>query len=220
MLGYHKGQTGRNYYAKPLDASGNLVESPWGGDAVTGYPIGTQPLWKFTLDSTKNYVIYDRAGGSPASTDSVDGWFDAAAPGLSDITTDVITGLSGIVPKVVSAYDPRTQRISITRGDDLNVSSGTQIDIPIALPSGVTGASSDAYFGASKKDTPSIRIDNQVSLVQIASKWYVRVELTSAMTSVAAGEYDYTALVVDQLTNQKTVVNGTLDLLQDVARVA
>lgn len=63
--------TAKNLYAKPRP----LVASPWSSDVITLSENGTTGEYSGTLDETLEYVVYERAGGSPASSDLVIGAF-------------------------------------------------------------------------------------------------------------------------------------------------
>lgn len=215
---YYEGTSGSTYYAKPRPTS----SSPsWAADVVVGTENGTTGEFTFSLDTTKSYRFYEQAGASPASSDPIDGWFDAesASDGVAEA---VLAGLSAVEPRRVSMYDPRTGVIRFVQGNDLNATSGTQIDVPINLPSGVDGDACTVRFGAVSKEDTAQRIDATVSLVELASIWHVRLELASALSSdLDPGDYDWEALVIETSSSRQiTVVRGTLDLLESVASAA
>lgn len=64
---YLRSDTGLNLYAKPFP-----LTNPWGGDDI---PLteGIGGEYSFTADSDTEYVVFIRAGGSPASTDEDEG---------------------------------------------------------------------------------------------------------------------------------------------------
>ena len=60
---YYRTSTGLNLYAKSFP-----LTNPWGDDDIS-LSEGFGGQYSFTADSTKEYVIFVRAGGSPAATD-------------------------------------------------------------------------------------------------------------------------------------------------------
>jgi len=60
---YLRTTTSLNLYAKPFP-----LTNPWGDDDIS-LTEGIGGQYSFTADSTKEYVIFIRAGGSPAATD-------------------------------------------------------------------------------------------------------------------------------------------------------
>lgn len=62
---YADDTTGNNLYAKPEP----LDTSPWSDGVVTATENGSTGSYAFTLNSELSYVVYRRAGASPASTD-------------------------------------------------------------------------------------------------------------------------------------------------------
>lgn len=66
---YFAGEASKNYYAKPRP----IDDTPWDGDDVAGVRNGTTNEIKFVLSDTvvDGYWIFERAGGSPASSDTI-----------------------------------------------------------------------------------------------------------------------------------------------------
>jgi hypothetical protein len=72
MIETHLGISPRIYYAKPQNTSGQIVVSPWATDAITLTEQGTTGVYTFTRSASVAYVIYERVGATPASTDPID----------------------------------------------------------------------------------------------------------------------------------------------------
>jgi len=77
---YCRATTGLNLYAKPYPFT-----NPWGDDDI---PLteGIGGQYSFTADSTKEYVVFVRAGASPAATDED----EVTIPKNTQITIDEI----------------------------------------------------------------------------------------------------------------------------------
>ncbi len=89
---YHAGESGKNYYAKPRP----IDDTPWGGagsDVISGVRNGSTNEIKFTLDDsvTAGYWIFERAGASPASTDTIVAAVPGPDPSLAAIQADITT---------------------------------------------------------------------------------------------------------------------------------
>lgn len=68
---YFNGTTGLTYYAKPIP----VVESPWATDVVASGAEGFSGEYPFSgLADGVDYAIFIQAGGSPASSDTKDGY--------------------------------------------------------------------------------------------------------------------------------------------------
>ncbi len=133
-----------------------------------------------------------------------------------DVTTQVLAGLTGVEPKIVSAYDPRKKLLTICKGDDLDYSKGTQVDMQVNLPPGYTVAAS-VKFGARKKDDPTLRMDADATLVTLAGKPHVRLQLAASVTNKTAGDWEWDARITDNTTKKTTLIGGPMILHDTIA---
>lgn len=94
---YYRSSTGLNLYAKPFP-----LTNPWATDAIALTP-GVGGQYSFTADSDLSYLIFLRAGGSPASTD-VDEAFIGTNPNvpISIIASQLGTGATALVATVTN----------------------------------------------------------------------------------------------------------------------
>lgn len=109
MTAYHQGDTASNYYAKPLP----LTTAVWATDAVVGVQNGTTGSFAFATDSSLPYVVYERAGASPATSDEPKATIPASA------STGLGTGARTVTPTVLVAGDPlEGATVRLTLGAD------------------------------------------------------------------------------------------------------
>lgn len=89
---YYAGESGKNYYGKPRP----LVASPWSSGVISGVRNGSTNEIAFNVDDTLQggYWIFERAGASPASGDTI----IASIPGA---------GIEFIPPATVSIADTK-----------------------------------------------------------------------------------------------------------------
>jgi hypothetical protein len=102
---YHVSGTGLNIYAKPLP----LTLSPWSTGVVTFTEAGSTGVYSATLDDSLGYIIFVRAGLSPADTDAVDGSLNES------VVPQLVAGLTGnaLLPPI----QPEKQTVFIYQGD-------------------------------------------------------------------------------------------------------
>ena len=79
---YFRHTTGTTIYAKkrPLSAT-------WATGIIMGTENAATGEFSFSLSETSDYEIYLRVGGSPASSDTVLGEFEACCTQSSDVAT-------------------------------------------------------------------------------------------------------------------------------------
>lgn len=68
MPSYYDGDAAKSYYAKPRPTS---ASPSWAADVIAGVQTGATGEFSFALDDALAYRIYEQAGASPASTDTV-----------------------------------------------------------------------------------------------------------------------------------------------------
>ena len=76
MASTHLGVTGQTYYAKLVGSS----VSPWSTGIVVFVESSQLGVFAAATDDTLSYVVYLQAGGSPASSDSIDALVPGASP--------------------------------------------------------------------------------------------------------------------------------------------
>lgn len=134
-------------------------------------------------------------------------------PSRRTMLNQLSTTLAGSQPRVISAYDPRKRRLSWVQADDYNFTSGTHIDMQINLPSGVPSNACTVAFAAVNQDDSSKRIDLTLTLVSVAGVYYIRFQATSVKMNVAAGLYDWQAVITETANARRvTVISGDADL--------
>lgn len=130
----HIGNPASTYYAKPV-----LTTAPasWASDVLTPTTVPNFPgRFEFTFDADSTYVIYEQAGGSPASTDQAIATWEPVPPTSTEIADTVlrrstanveasstgdplaIRSLYGMVAQAV--HNTRTQgsKLIVTKSDD------------------------------------------------------------------------------------------------------
>jgi hypothetical protein len=215
-------------YAKPVAAGSTPSSTPsWGADVVAGGTAVNNAVPFTGLADGMPYWVYERIGGSPASTDILLG--DISPPASSELSADsvaaVVSGLydslSGISPTVSLAYDPITMQIRLTDGDDWKDGVRT-IDVPVVLPAGVDVADCTATFGAVRG---SARIDKEIEVdLDVDDDPFVRIIFDRADTlSKPNGRYNYDVEIQytdsTPVTHSLTVLEGVLVLRTGIARL-
>ena len=84
----HVGTHSLNYYAKPTQP---LVYASWGDDAeaLTEVETNTGYYYADVVSPAAGYLIYLRAGGSPANSDTVVGQVSTVAQQTNDVADDI-----------------------------------------------------------------------------------------------------------------------------------
>lgn len=95
---------------------------------------------------------------------------------------NALSSLSGRTVQIVSLYEPAKRLLRIVAGNDYNTTIGTQIDIPIILPSGIAVGDSLTVTLNATHETESDTITATLSLVTVAGKPFVRFQAAGSVT--------------------------------------
>jgi hypothetical protein len=137
------------------------------------------------------------------------------------IAADIVTALTGVEPRIVQLFDPRKNLLSLTQSDDYSYASGTAIDIPVNLPTGVAAAGCKAKLSATRPTSVSAtdpnlpqRLDiTNLDVVEVVGVPHVRFVATKTQTTIDVGMYDF-QLIIEETSNQRrsTRMKGRLDV--------
>lgn len=141
---YFPGETGKTYYAKPIPLSSTPT---WGTDAIAGTVEVANEI-AFVLDANKSYWVYERAGASPAITDSR----------LAKITQYVYDDFQAIYEKAMLIGQPGSVLAAgavasdgtiaeIIIGDDYLAANGRAFEWTVSAPTGLTRTECTCWFG-------------------------------------------------------------------------
>lgn len=140
--------------------------------------------------------------------------YDVTQAIATEIINNVIAGLSGLKPRVITSYDDASLRITLQEGDDYKITDGTHVDILVSLPSGVDGGTCTGSFVAEHRTYKSLRLTGTPAIVNVSGSWYLRHEFTKAQTDNGAGEYDYVSKVITSAGNVITRATGVLEIVR------
>jgi hypothetical protein len=129
------------------------------------------------------------------------------------IAADIVTALTGVEPRIVQLFDPRKNLLSLTQSDDYNLSSGTAIDIPVNLPTGVTAAGCKAKLSAVHQSLGTLFSVINLDVVEIVGIPHVRFVASKTQTTIDVGMYDF-HLIIEETESQRrsTRMKGRLDV--------
>lgn len=185
---------------------------------IAGSDSAVPKRYVFTgLTDGVNYEVRQRAGLSPADTDTVLGILTAPVEvtggggGTTDtdaIVDGVLAGIGARTPRFVSSFDPDTNSLTLFQRDDYadSNSRGLRFDLTTAFPEGDT-----ILFGAKKRNETDITGSGLVE-VNEDDEHFVVIELSTEDLDRLAGQWSYSLTHVNADEKRHTFVNAELFL--------